>query len=35
LLDLCRVIMDRDEAGALEFLDRHLRKKVNQALEGG
>jgi len=35
LLDLCRVLIDRDEAGALGFLDQHLKKKVNQALEGG
>ncbi len=35
LLDLCRILIDRDDAGALEFLNRHLKKKVNQALEGG
>jgi len=35
LLNLCRVIIDRDDAGALAFLDRHLKKKVTQALEGG
>ena len=35
LLDLCRVIIDRDAEGALEFVNRHLRKKVEQALEGG
>jgi len=35
LLDLCRVIIDRDAGGALEFVNRHLRKKVEQALEGG
>jgi hypothetical protein len=35
LLDLCRILMDRDEVGALAFLDSHLKKKVNQALEGG
>lgn len=35
LLDLCRVIIDRDAEGALEFVSRHLRKKVEQALEGG
>ena len=33
LLNLCRVIIDRDDAGALAFLDRHLKKKVTQALE--
>ncbi len=35
LLDLCRVIIDRDAEGALEFVNRHLRKKAEQALEGG
>lgn len=35
LLDLCRVLIDHDEAGALAFLDQHLKKKVDQALKGG
>ena len=35
LLDLYCILIDRDEAGALEFLNRHLRRKVVQALEGG
>jgi hypothetical protein len=35
LLDLCRILMDRDEGGALAFLDQHLKKQVRQALEGG
>lgn len=35
LLDLCRIILDRDAEGALEFLDRHLKKPAQQALEGG
>jgi hypothetical protein len=35
LLDLYRVIIDRDADGALAFLDQHVRKKVHQALEGG
>ncbi len=35
LLDLCRIILDRDAEGALEFLDRHLKKPARQALEGG
>ena len=35
LLDLCRILIDHDEAGALVFLDQHLKKKGNQALEGG
>ena len=35
LLDLYRVLIDRDADGALAFLDHHVRKKVHQALEGG
>lgn len=35
LVDLCRIILDRDAEGALEFLDRHLKKPAQQALEGG
>jgi len=35
LLDLCRIIIDRDAEGALKFVNRHLKKKVEQALEGG
>ncbi len=35
LLDLCRIILDRDAEGALAFLDQHLRKPAQQALEGG
>jgi hypothetical protein len=35
LLDLCRVLMDQDAAGALAFLDQHLKKQVHRALEGG
>jgi hypothetical protein len=35
LLDLCRILMDRDEAGALAFLDQHLKKQVRRVLEGG
>ena len=35
LLRLFRVLIDRDEAGALEFLDQHLKKQIRQALEGG
>lgn len=34
-LDLCRILMDRDEAGALAFLDQHLKRQVRQILEGG
>lgn len=35
MLELCRVLMDRDEAGALVFVDRHLKRQVNQLLDGG
>ena len=35
LLHLYRILVDRDEAGALAFLDQHLRKKALQELEGG
>jgi len=35
LLDLCRIILDKDAGGALHFVESHLKKKANQALEGG
>ena len=35
LLDLCRIILDKDEGGALQFLEKHLKKKLDEALEGG
>ncbi len=35
LLELYRIILDRDAEGALEFLDRHLKKPAQRALEGG
>ncbi len=35
LLDLCRIILDKDAEGALHFVGNHLKKKVNEALEGG
>ena len=34
LQELYRIILDRDDGGALAFLDEHLKKKVHQALEG-
>jgi hypothetical protein len=34
LLELCRILIDQDKAGAPAFLDQHLKRKVNQALEG-
>ncbi len=35
LLDLCRIIIDKDEGEALLFLEKHLKSKVHDALEGG
>jgi hypothetical protein len=35
LLDLCRIILDEDKEGALRFVVKHLKKPINQALEGG
>jgi hypothetical protein len=35
LLELCRILLDRDEKGALRFLDEHLKKPANEALAGG
>lgn len=35
LLELCRILLDRDEKGALQFLDEHLKKLANEALAGG
>jgi len=35
LLELCRILLDRDEKDALRFLDEHLKKPANEALKGG
>lgn len=35
LLDLCRIIMDKDKDDALLFLENHLKSQVQKALEGG
>ncbi|MGC8837833.1 MAG: hypothetical protein ACP5UM_05400 [Anaerolineae bacterium] len=35
LLELYRILLDRDAEGALEFLEQHLKKPVHEALEGG
>ena len=35
LVDLYRIILDRDEPGALAFFDAHLRSQVHRVLEGG
>ncbi|MCR4408026.1 MAG: hypothetical protein NUW24_14095 [Anaerolineae bacterium] len=35
LLELCRIIIDQDKEAALQFIEQHLKKKANEALEGG
>ncbi len=35
LLELCRITIDQDQEAALQFINQHLKKKVNEALEGG
>jgi len=35
LLELCRILLDRDEAAALQFLGKYLKKPANEALQGG
>jgi hypothetical protein len=35
LIELCRVLIDRDPEGALEFLQAHLKGKARDLLEGG
>jgi len=35
LLDLCRILLDQDEKDALAFLQEHLKKPANEALQGG
>lgn len=35
LLELCRILLDQDAEGALEFVERHLKKPAHEALEGG
>ena len=35
LQELTRVLLDRDEAGALDFLRRHLKPALHQAQDGG
>lgn len=35
LIELLRILMDNDAQGALEFVQRHLRAKTREALEGG
>ena len=35
LIELLRILMDRDAEGALVFLQQHVKGKVREALEGG
>ena len=35
LIELCRILMDHDAAGALEFLQTHFKGEVRALLEGG
>ncbi len=35
LLDLYRILMDKDEKDALRFLEKHFESKVHKVLEGG
>jgi hypothetical protein len=35
LIDLYRILLDKDAVGALAFLDEHARKQVIAELEGG
>jgi len=35
LQELCRILLDKDQEGALVFLEEHLRKPADEALQGG
>lgn len=35
LIELLRILMDKDAEGALAFLQQHVKGKVREALEGG
>jgi len=35
LQELCRILIDRDKDGALEFLNLHARPAMHKAMEGG
>lgn len=35
VLELCRILLDRDENGALHFMEEHLKGKAVELLEGG
>jgi pyruvate-formate lyase-activating enzyme len=35
IIELCRILMDKDADGALEFLQTHVKGKARDLLEGG
>jgi hypothetical protein len=35
LIELCRILLDRDADAALAFLQQHLKGKARDLLEGG
>ena len=35
IIELCRVLMDKDAPGALEFLETHVKSHARDLLEGG
>jgi pyruvate-formate lyase-activating enzyme len=35
IIELCRVLMDKDAEGALEFLQTHVKGMARDLLEGG
>ncbi len=35
IIELCRILLDRDAEGALAFLQTHVKSKARDLLEGG
>lgn len=35
IMELCRILLDKDPAGALAFLQAHVKGKARDLLEGG
>lgn len=35
VLDLCQILIDQDAEGALAFLQKHVKHKARDLLEGG
>jgi pyruvate-formate lyase-activating enzyme len=35
IIELCRILIDKDPDGALEFLQTHVKGKARSLLEGG